>query len=135
MIDIVIDFSDDAERQMLWPKLRGLRGKNRITIQKYRKRRTDRQNRFYWPCFVHPLGEFLREQGEDLTDEDAHEILKLKFLRVVDNDDRAGELQCTRSTTKLDVAEFNDYLDRCAMWLNEMFGIIVPDPSIYHFKE
>ena len=93
MIDIVIDFSDEAERQMLWPQLRRLRGKQRLTIQKYRKRRTDRQNRFYWPCFVHPFGDFLREQGEDLTDDDAHEMLKLKFLRVVVNDARAGELQ------------------------------------------
>jgi len=132
VLDIIIDFSSEPERKLLYNELRKARGKNRITISKYRKRRSDNQNRFYWSCFVHPFGEFLREQGENLTDDDAHEMLKMKFLRVVIHDDKAGDLECARSTTKLDVAEYNDYLDRCSHFLNEMFGIVTPEPAIYH---
>ena len=134
MLDIIIDFDDEKERAMLYSKMRGLRGKNRITIAKYRRRRTDRQNRFYWPAFVEPFAQFLRDQGEPITNEMAHEMLKLKFLRVVVPDAKAGDLECSRSTTTLTTDEFNEYLDRCSQWLNEMFGIVTPEPAIYRFK-
>ena len=133
MLDIVIDFNNENERAILYSKMRGLRGKNRITIAKYRRKRSDRQNAFYWPCFVAPFGEFLREQGENVTDDDAHEMLKMKFLRVAVQDAKAGQLERTRSTTTLDTQEFNDYLDRASHWLNEMFGIVTPEPDVYHF--
>ena len=135
MTDLVVDFDDEAERKHLWEALRGLRGKNRITVKKYRPRRTDRQNRYYWPAFVHPFGQFLRDQGEEITDDDAHEILKMKFLRIVVQDAKAGPLECGRSTTALDVDEFNEYLDRCSHFLNEMFGIVTPEPEVYRTKQ
>ena len=119
---------------MLWSQMRSLRGKHRISVKQYRAKRTDRQNRFYWPCFVVPFGRFLREQGEAITDDDAHEMLKLKFLRIVVQDARAGDLECTRSTTTLTKEEFNEYLDRCGMFLSQMFGIQIPEPSIYWEK-
>jgi len=133
--DIIVDFNDEKERAFLYSKLRVLRGKHRVTVKKYRRKRTDRQNRYYHPCFVVPFARFLRDQGENVTNDQAHEMLKLKFLRVVVKDGRAGALECTRSTTDLSVDEFNEYLDRCALWLNDMFGIEVPDPSIYHWQE
>lgn len=134
MPDVIIDFNSEAERSFLWSKLRGLRGKYRVTVKRYRANRSDRQNRYYWPCFVHPFGQFLREQGEAITDDDAHEMLKLKFLRVVVQDDKAGPLECAKSTSRLDKAEFNEYLDRCSHWLNQMFGIVTPEPEIYWEK-
>ena len=134
MLDIVVDFNIAQERSMLWSQMRSLRGKHRISVKQYREKRTDRQNRFYWPCFVVPFGRFLREQGELITDDDAHEMLKLKFLRIVVQDAKAGDLECTRSTTALTKEEFNDYLDRCSQWLNEMFGIVTPEPEVYHWK-
>jgi hypothetical protein len=80
---------------------------------------------------VHPFAEFLREQGENVTDDDAHQILKTKFLRVVVQDEKAGWLEYTRSTTSLNTDEFNDYLDRCSAWLFDMFGIQTPDADVY----
>ena len=132
--DLVVDFDNEAERNLLWSKLRGLRGKQRITVKQYRRKRSDIQNSYYWPCFVDPFGQFLRDQGETITNDDAHEMLKLKFLGVVVQDAKAGKLECSRSTTTLDWQEFNDYLDRCSHWLNEMFGIVTPEPVIYRFK-
>ncbi len=132
--DIIIDFNEERERAMLYAKMRGLRGKHRITIAKYRRKRSDRQNRYYWPAFVAPFGQFLRDQGEPITNDMAHEMLKLKFLKVVVPDDKAGKLECTRSTTDLDRQEFNQYLDRCAHFLNTMFGIVIPEPDVYWEK-
>ena len=132
--DLVVDFDNEAERNLLWSKLRSLRGKHRITVKQYRRKRSDRQNRFYWPAFVHPFGQFLRDQGELIDDDMAHEMLKLKFLGIVVQDAKAGKLECARSTTTLTTAEFNEYLDRCSHFLNTMFGIVTPEPAIYHFK-
>ena len=117
--------------------MQGMRGVRRISIMQFRPRRSDRQNRYYWPCFVNELGKYLREQGQPITDEEAHELLKVKFLRRPVYSPSTGELlgYAIRSTTDLTTAEFNSYLDHCAAWLLDMFGIVVPDPSEYHEKE
>ena len=135
MQDIIVNFNDEKERAFLWSKLRGLRGKQRVVVKRYRANRSDRQNRFYWPCFVVPFGQFLRDQGENVTNDDAHEMLKAKFLRVVIHDDKAGPLECFRSTADLNKSEFNEYLDRCSIWLGEMCGIVTPEPDIYQWKD
>jgi len=68
-----------------------------------------------------------------VTDQDAHEILKHKFLRVSITDRSTNEqMAYSRSTRDLDTSEFNTYLDRCAQWLGDMFGIVIPDPTGYH---
>ena len=132
--ELVIDFGEEAEKQTLWNALRRLRGQHRITIKAYRKRRSDQQNRYYWPCFCQPLADFLSEQGEYTTADQAHEILKSQFLKVTIEDEKAGLLEFTQSTAGLSVDEFNEYLDRCSHWLFEMFGITVPEPEVYHLQ-
>jgi disulfide bond formation protein DsbB len=74
---MIIDFDRQGERQMILDKLKELRGRQRVSITKYRPRRSDRQNRYYFPCFVKVFGEYLREQGNDhVSDEDVHEFFK-----------------------------------------------------------
>ena len=126
---------DDAKlRSKIVNSINSKRGMWRIAVTRYRPRRSDRQNRYYWPCFVQPLGEFLRDQGEPYTDNQAHAILKQMFLRqtVEINGER---VDITRSTADLDTAEFNAYLDQCAAWLADSLGIIVPDPQDYYEPE
>ena len=132
--DITINFSEPREKRDLIGRLAALTGMHRVTVVKYRVRRSDRQNRYYWPCFVHVFGEFLRDQGETVDDDQVHELLKNRFLEVVIANRATGEVigSTARSTTKLSTVEFNDYLDRIAHWLAETFGIIVPDPDTYH---
>lgn len=110
----------------------------RVEACQYRQRRTDRQNRFYWPCVVAPFAEFLREQGENVSDDDAHHILKVRHLprrRIVNRD--TGELigYAKLTTTTLNTEEFNAYLDRCVAWLADMFGFVLPEPSQYHERD
>lgn len=132
MTDLIINMDEPRERAMIIDKVRNLSGGMfRFMIGKYRKRRTDRQNRFYWPAFVAPFADFMRSHGHAISDDDAHEILKYQFLRrsIID---RSGELmEYTRSTTSLDTQEFNQYLDQCAAFLANYAGIIVPEPDVY----
>ena len=128
--------SDPKKSTEFLNHVRRLKGVYRFDIRKYRPRRTDRQNSFYWPCFVHPFGQFLREQGQPVTDDEAHEILKHKFLKREVVDESTGEVMTfTGSTTKLDTKEFNEYLDNVAAWLHDFFGVVMPDPTDYHEQD
>lgn len=136
MESLVVDFNDERDRQRLWRVLKRLRGKQRVEIAQYRARRSDRQNRWYWPAFVKPLADFMREQGESVSEADAHEILKMRFLRRGIVDEKTGEvIEYVGSTTTLTTTEFNEYLDKCAAWLADMFGFIFPEPSEYHERD
>ncbi len=148
MTEYIVNMSASNEATGFLNRLRRLRGVHRIDVVKHRARRSDRQNAWYWPCFVHEFGEYLRNQGENVTDEDCHEMLKFKFLQrsmpiPFDSDSAfskdlaviAKPLQYTASTTALSIDEFNDYLDHCAHWLEDMFGIVIPEPEAYHVKD
>ena len=127
MDELHIDFNKESDRTFLYASLRKLRGIYRVNIVKHRPRRTDRQNSRYWPAIVVPFARFLREQGEQVTDQQAHELLKRKFLFRTWMDPKTGEaLDYTESTTKLDTAEFNEYTETCENWLAD-FGIIVQE--------
>lgn len=134
MPEQIIDMNDAVRRTQLLNVLGSLRGPWRVDWRKYRPRRSDRQNAYYWPCFVQQLGAYLRDQGEHYTDHQVHEILKHRFLR------KSGEVngenvEYTQSTADLNTVEFNAYLDACAAWLADFFGIIVPEPSEYREAE
>jgi hypothetical protein len=130
---LILNLSDRRAKQSLMAHLAGLQGEWRIELCRYRARRTDAQNRFYHPCLCKPLADFLTEQGQPTTMEEAHEILKHKFLRVSVVHPETGEFigERTRSTTTLDVAEFSEYIEQCMAWLADTFGIVCPDPMTF----
>lgn len=133
--EFLVDFTSDLSKRRLWGFLRRLTGEWRFTVCRYRKRRSDRQNRYYWPVFVGSFARFLRDQGENVTDLEAHEMLKHRHLKTTKVCKSTGEaFDYVRSTTELTTAEFNEYLDRCAVFLAEYCGIVLPDPSDYHEK-
>lgn len=128
---MILDMSSPAEKRTILELIRQLQGLHRFDVVKYRERRTDRQNRFYWPAVVQPFGDFLREQGEQYTDEMAHDLLKFKFLRQTVADVATGEVigERVRSTTELSVDEFGQYLEQCIAYLADTFGIMVAVPG------
>lgn len=135
-ISIIDDFSNARTKQKTIAQIGALQGIWRIEICKYRPRRTDRQNRWYWPCFCKPFADYLRDQGNDIDDDGAHEILKCKFLSVTIIDKETGrEFEFVRSTTTLITSEFNEYLEKCARMLAKDCGIVVPEPSIFREPE
>lgn len=135
MPELIIDMDDAVKRTKLINGLSKLRGPWRVDYRRYRSRRSDRQNRYYWPCFVHQLAAWMRDNGHDVTDDQAHEVLKHKFLRQARKDVNGNELVYTLSTTQLDTTQFNEYLDNCARWLAEFCGIVVPEPDEYRERE
>lgn len=136
MEDRIVNFDEPAQRIAIVREIQALRGMQRITVVKARPRRSDRQNRYYWPVFIGSMYDFCKAQGSNETHDQLHEMFKVKFLRKPVINQQTGELigQAIRSTTELTTTEFNEYLDKIAMFLAEM-GIVVPDPSEYREKD
>jgi hypothetical protein len=131
MNEYIVDMSDPHAKAVVLAALRGLQGRHRIEVKRYRARRTDAQNRLLWAAINAPFGDFLREQGESYTDEDAHCLLKQKFLRETIVNKDTGEVigERLRSTTELNTAEFSEYVEKCAAYLADMFGVVVHLPG------
>lgn len=128
----VVDCSNAAIRARVVAYVERLRGRQRFEIVRYRPRRSDRQNAYYWPCIVEPFAQWLSEHwGESFTADDAHEILKGRFLVREYVDPATGEL-FTRvgSTADLTTLEFSQYVERARQLLVEYCQIAVPPPSL-----
>jgi len=132
MIDRVIDFDNPREAAIFIDGIRRMKKRQRVQITAYRPRRSDRQNRYYWPCFVEPFADYLsKEAGELVEQEQAHEILKARFLKRQIIDKASGErFVHVASSAALDTGQFNEYLDKCAALLATL-GIYVPEPDTY----
>jgi hypothetical protein len=122
--------SDDGTR-ILWHGLDGKRfdtvkkhlaGEEvEITIGRLRKKRSGKQNRYYRGIVV----EMIAEAAGYSTNEEAHDALRIHFLRK-HHDERPATI---RSTTELTTSEFEEYLSKCRQLAAEMWGIYIPLPN------
>lgn len=132
--DRIVDFNDERQRRRVVEGLSSMRGKWRIEIKRYRKRRSDAQNAYYWGVLVSEIRSGLEEVwGERLSADEVHEYLKSMFLTKPIVDRRSGDLVGTRpgSTAKLDVNEFVEFVDKVIIWAAEYLSVDVPTPHIH----
>lgn len=83
-----------------------------VTIQPYRTKRSNSQNRLYW-AWLREISAQMEVDGEKLTSEDWHDLCRMKWLgvRVV----KIGDWETARpakSTKNLKVSEFAEYLTK-----------------------
>lgn len=102
--------------------LRCLDGRVELTVKKFRKKRSDPQNRYYWGVVIKILGEHFGYESEEM-----HEALKWQFLR------KKGPVPTVISTTKLNTMEFMEYLDRIMRWASIEHKIYIPSPDEVEF--
>jgi hypothetical protein len=88
-----------------------------MIVKPYRKTRTVRQNAYYWLCLTF-IGDEIGESPDDL-----HTTFKSLFLT-----DHTGKFPMIRSTSRLNVVQFGEYLDKVIRKVAEI-GIVVPDPE------
>lgn len=103
-------------------RLRSFEGQEvQITVSKRRKKRTLKQNSYYWGAVLPLLAE---ESGH--TDEEIHRALTLKFLKSKLDDN----LEVIKSTSELSRGEFAEYLMEVELWAIDTLGITrLPDPD------
>lgn len=106
-----------------------------LVVIKPRKRRSIRQNAYYWLIVCNMVKEGLQEMGyREVKDaEDAHEVMKAMFLRRKIINEQTGEvlLEVAGSTVKLSTVEMEDYMEQCRAWSHEYLGVFIPLPGHY----
>lgn len=101
-----------------------------IRFERRGTKRSDPANRYYWGVVIKEIAIRLRDLGNDwLTDEDVHDLMKLKFNHE-DVISAEGELlEVPKSTAILTKTQFSEYVDRVRMWASGFLEINIPDPG------
>lgn len=102
-----------------------------LTVSKLYNKRSMVQNAYYWGVIVNEFREGYREMtGEDITAEEAHEVLKEKCNGKEIVNQKTGEVMSVgKTTTTMTTVEFMEYFSRCRGFILEWFGRIVPEPN------
>lgn len=90
-----------------------------IEIQWAKSKRSLNQNSYYWGVIID-----LFAQNTGYSKDESHQELTSMFLKY-----EAHGKPFVRSTTSLDTKEFEDYAEKCRVWMNDMLGIHVPLPN------
>ena len=85
----------------------------------HQKPRSIPQNKYYWDVVVGLISE-----TTGFTAQEAHDALKLKFLRVV-----KGKMETVRSTTDLTTKEFEDYVSQIRVFASQELACYIPEPN------
>jgi hypothetical protein len=107
-----------------------MEGKNLvITIKEQGKRRSDKQNAYYWGVVIPAIKDLFEAVGTSLTPEDVHCFLKehvagmMKVILLPDGGRRA----IVESSTKLTTVEWESYMDKVRAWAAQ-WGVVIPLP-------
>ena len=118
-------------------------GKYELSIAKYKKKRSDCQNAYYWsvviPMVAKHLTNKLRKEGkikpdETVSTDDTHYMMKKYFIgcKKVNLIDRVEEIPL--STTTLSTLEFVEFTDRIKIHFSKD-GLVIPDPDQKDFLD
>jgi hypothetical protein len=103
-----------------------------ITLKKYRKSRSNKQNAYYHGCVIPYVIDGLVAMGTNknlLSSENVHEMLKAKFLGEDIANENGEFIRINRSTTDLTTTEFMEYIADIQQWAAEFLSIQIPDPG------
>jgi hypothetical protein len=102
-----------------------------IKIEKFKKKRSTQQNRFYYGVIIPIVQNCLKEAGHIMTSESTHDLIKLKFLKetLFVNEDTGEVIERIKSTTELSTSQFMDLLAEINNFTFEYFGVSLPSPN------
>lgn len=102
-----------------------------IKIEKFKKKRSTQQNRFYYGIVIPIVQNCLKEAGHVMTNESTHDLIKLKFLKetLFVNETTGEVIERIKSTTELSTSQFMDLLAKINNFTSEYFGVILPSPN------
>ena len=117
----VLDLAITLTRLSLWNKnLQNFEGKEvEVCIKKWRDKRSNQQNKYYWGAIIPLLAENFGYENEEM-----HEALKFKFLSKGHT-----TLPTVISTTKLDTQDFFEYIEKIKRWATIEYQIVLPEPE------
>jgi hypothetical protein len=125
MACIEINFDSEPDRRRLYKLLSNLSGRHTVQIEKSRQTRSLPQNKYYWGVIVPILASEFGYYKDEM-----HELLRRKFLAYTRVNPHTGEEELfAKSTTKLNTAEMEIYLDSIRTWALSEFSVYLPLPN------
>ena len=118
-------------RNLLIDAIKSFEGKQVIvTIEKAKKKRSNPQNSFWHGVVIPIMQQALKDVGHLMTNEQTHELLKLRFLKETILVNESGEyIERVKSTTELTTTQFMELISDVQRFAVEYFNVIVPDPN------
>lgn len=102
----------------------------RITIEKFKSKRSEQQSRYYWGAVIPIVQAALKDTGNRFSKEQTHDLLRCKFLKEdLPINDHGEFITRIKSTTELNKSDFGDYIEQIAQWSSEFLGCNIPPPS------
>jgi hypothetical protein len=124
-MDLIINFDSIGGKQKLFDVLKQLKGTKLIKIEKYSKKRSSPQNRYYHAVVLKYLSE---TTGFSLSE--MHEVLKAKFLPYERANRVTSEVvQFGRSTTELNTLQYEEFLEQVRVWALNELDCLIPLPN------
>lgn len=128
-LEYIIELKDGKVNPILLEKLNkdfsGIKDcRLRVSAEKFRSKRSDAQNRWYWAC-VTILSKDIGYRKDEL-----HEIIKFKLLRRSKVDAETGEVfEYIGESSSLNKMEFGEFVEGLIQWSQEMFNVSLPYPD------
>ncbi len=111
--------------------IRRFEGKRiKVTLAKYKRQRSRRQNAYYWGVIIVHIFDMFVEYGNDVSKDDVHQFLKSEVGKLYKEiEGPGGEVHTIiRSSTELSTSEWEDFTEKCRAWAASM-GRIIPMPN------
>lgn len=107
-----------------------------ITIERWRKKRSNEQNAYWWGVIVPIFQDCLREAGMVRNKEQTHQLITDLIIQkygdsvILQESVLEGEVfQEKRGTSDLSTSEFMELVNEAQMFASEVFNIAIPDPN------
>ncbi len=102
----------------------------KVTLSKFKRQRSRRQNAYYWGVIVVHVFDMFVEHGNDVSKDDVHQFLKSEIGKLYKEiEGPGGEVHTIiRSSTELSTVEWEDYTEKCRAWAASI-GRQIPLPN------
>lgn len=102
-----------------------------LTLEKPKKKRSNRQNAFYWGCLIPLMQQGAKDMwGEVWSVDKSHKHLSGKFVFHESINEKTGEVtQTPKSSTELTTTEWEVYTTEIRIYLLQDFDINAPEPN------
>jgi hypothetical protein len=103
-------------------------------IEKKKNKRTNPQNRYWRGVVVKKVTDYLRDLGNDVDEDDVHEILTKHYLPEIEIEINGRIYKRQKRISDCNTVEFSEVKDRVQMAFSHV-DVIIPDPNQEDFLE
>ena len=127
----VVNGNLKRNRNLIIDAIQSFEGKEIIvTFERAKKKRSNPQNAFWHGVVIPIMQQALKDAGHLMTNEQTHDLLKLRFLKETILANENGEyIERIKSTTELTTTQFMELIQEVQRFAVEYFNVIVPDPN------